>query len=255
MSVSSRLGGKVALVSGGARGMGAAHVRKLAQHGAKVVFGDILTELGSKHEAELRAQGLDVRFVKLDVTRAEDWEAAVAACKDWGGVDVLVNNAGILEMRDAVELDEQGWQRTMDVNAKGVWLGMKHCVPNMKEKGKGSIINVSSIYGLIGAEGYLAYTASKGAVTLMTKSACETYGPLGIRTNSIHPGAIDTDMLAEEVRLLPPGGLQRFIDSTPLRRLAAPEEVSNCVLFLASDESSYVSGAELTVDGGLLAAR
>lgn len=250
------LEGKVAIISGGAQGMGAAHVRRLAADGASVVFGDINHELGLKLERSVRDSGGLVHFHHLDVSVSSDWEKLVEWCENnLGRLDVLVNNAGVLQLSDAIECSEEEWSQTINVNQRGVFLSLKHCVPLMKRSGGGSIINISSIYGLVGAVGYIAYTASKGAVTLMTKSAAATYGPYGIRVNSIHPGVIRTAMLEAELSALPDGAIDDFLAVTPLRREGSAEEVSGCVSFLASGDSSFVSGAELVVDGGLLSAR
>lgn len=250
-----RVAGKVAVVTGGARGMGASHVEVLAREGAAVIFGDIEVDAGRQVEKRLRAEGLDATFVRLDVTSSYDWSAVAQYARAARGLDILVNNAGVVDTRGAEETSEADWARVVDVNQKGVYLGMRALVPVIRESGGGSIVNVSSVYGLVGAVGYIAYTASKGAVTLMTKSAAATYGPDNIRVNSVHPGAIQTPMLEQELAGLPDGAREGFRNATPLRRFAEPAEVSACVLFLASDESSFVSGAELVVDGGLIAAR
>jgi cyclopentanol dehydrogenase len=251
-----RLSGKVAIVTGGARGMGASHVRVLAEHGATVLFGDLQDELGQSHADRLREEGLQALYQHLDVRSPDQWQAMAATCRDrFGRLDVLVNNAGIVDTLRAEDASEETWRRTIDTNQMSVFLALKYCIPLMRASGGGSVINVSSVYGLVGAEGYIAYTASKGAVTLMTKSAAVTYGPDNVRVNSVHPGVIRTPMLEEELAQLPPGALEDFLAATPLRREGAAEEVSGCVLFLASDESSFVSGTELIVDGGLLAGR
>lgn len=250
------LEGKVAIISGGAQGMGASHVRRLAANGATVIFGDINQAQGRTLESSVRNSGGLAHYRHLDVSVSSDWEELVAWCEtNYGRLDVLVNNAGVLQLSDAIECTEEEWTRTIAVNQRGVFLGLKHCVPLMKRTGGGSIINVSSIYGLVGAVGYIAYTASKGAVTLMTKSAAATYGPDGIRVNSIHPGVIRTAMLEAELSGLPEGAIDDFLAVTPLRREGTVDEVSGCVLFLASDDSSFVSGIELVVDGGMLATR
>lgn len=254
MSITGRVSGKVAVVTGGARGMGASHVEVLAREGATVIFGDVEVEAGRQVEQCLQEEGLDVRFHRLDVTASDDWATVERAVRAAGGLQILVNNAGVVDTRSAEDTPERDWDRVIDINQKGVFLGVKTLVPVMRASGGGSVINVSSVYGLVGAVGYIAYTASKGAVTVMTKSAAATYGPDGIRVNSIHPGAIETPMLEEELASLPEGAREAFREATPLRRFAHPAEVSACVLFLASDDSSFVSGAELVVDGGLIAA-
>ena len=253
--IDMRLSGKVALVSGGARGMGASHVELFLDHGATVVFGDVLDEVGLELADKLADRGV-ASYRHLDVRVPADWEAAVTECREkHGGLHILVNNAGVVDMLDAESATVATWTRTIDINQKGVFLGIKHAVGALRASGGGSIINVSSIYGLSGSEGYIAYGASKAAVTQMTKSAAITYGPDNIRVNSIHPGAIRTKMMEEELDGLGDDGLREFLAGVPLGREAAPREVSACVLFLASDASSYVSGTELTIDGGWMAGR
>lgn len=250
------LGGKVIVVSGGARGMGAAHVRRLAEHGARVHFGDIEDELGEKLCARLSGEGLDVVFHHLDVTELDSWQRVMTVVEESDGrIDALVNNAGILDMAGLDDATEHTWSRTIDVNQTSVFLGTKSALALLRRSPSPSVINVSSIFGLVGATGYIAYTASKGAVSTMTKSIAFTYGPEGIRCNSIHPGYIQTPMLDEELSGLPDGSVATIHNQIPLRRFALAEEVSEVVVFLASDYSSYVSGAEIAVDGGLLAGR
>jgi NAD(P)-dependent dehydrogenase (short-subunit alcohol dehydrogenase family) len=250
------LGGKVVVVSGGARGMGAAHVRRLAEEGARVHIGDIEVELGEKLCAQLGGDGLDVVFHQLDVTDTDSWRRVMASVeRSDGRIDALVNNAGILDMAGLDEATEQSWRRTIDVNLTGVFLGTKAALALLRASPSPSVVNVSSIFGLVGATGYIAYTASKGAVSTMTKSMAFTYGPEGIRCNSIHPGYIQTPMLDEELSALPETSVTTIQEQIPLRRFARAEEVSEVVVFLASDRSSYVSGAEIVIDGGLLAGR
>jgi cyclopentanol dehydrogenase len=247
-----RLKGKVALISGGARGQGAAEARLFVSEGAKVVIGDVLDDQCRKAADEINAKvsAKSVVPLHLDVTRAADWRAAVESCqREFGGLDILVNNAGIITGGGIEETTEEEWDSVVNINQKGVWLGMKYAVPAMRQRGAGSIINISSIYGLIGSGGSAAYHGTKGAVRLLTKTAAIQYAPEKIRVNSIHPGVILTPML----EMVPPGQLQPLIDATPLKRLAQPEEVGWCVLFLASDESSFVTGSELVVDGGYTA--
>jgi cyclopentanol dehydrogenase len=246
-----RLKNKVALISGGARGQGAAEARLFAAEGAKVVIGDVRDDLLKKTADAINSKaGQNVaRAVHLDVTRAADWRNAVETCaSEFGGLDILVNNAGIANMKGLEQTSEEEWDAVINVNQKGVWLGMKTAVPAMRKRGAGSIINISSIFGLIGSSGSTAYHASKGAVRLLTKAAAVQFAPEKIRVNSIHPGLIYTPMVEEA---LPSNqALQPVIDLTPMGRGAQPEEVAWCVLFLASDESSYVTGTELVVDGG-----
>ncbi|MBW0015465.1 SDR family oxidoreductase [Mycobacterium sp.] len=240
--MAERLAGKVAIISGGARGMGASHVRTLVAEGAKVVFGDILDDEGKAVAAEL---GDAVRYVHLDVTKPEQWESAVAtAVSEFGGVDVLVNNAGILNIGTLEDYQLSEWQRILDVNLTGVFLGIRAVVTPMKEAGRGSIINISSIEGMAGTIACHGYTASKFGVRGLTKSAALELGPSGIRVNSIHPGLIRTPMTQ---------WVPEDIFQTALGRAADPREVSHLVVYLASDESSYSTGSEFVVDGGTTA--
>jgi NAD(P)-dependent dehydrogenase (short-subunit alcohol dehydrogenase family) len=247
-----RLKGKVALISGGARGQGAAEARLFAGEGARVVIGDVLDDLCKKTADEINSKsgGKAVVALHLDVTRAADWRAAVDACmREFGGLDVLVNNAGIANTKGIEETSEEEWDSIVNINQKGVWLGMKAAVPAMRRRGGGSIINISSIYGIIGSPGSAAYHGTKGAVRLLTKAAAVQYAPDKIRVNSVHPGVILTPM----VDVVPRSELQPLINMAPMKRGAQPEEVGWCVVFLASDEASFVTGAELVVDGGYTA--
>jgi len=247
-----RLKGKVALISGGARGQGAAEARLFVNEGAKVVIGDVLDDACKKTADEINAKegGIVVAALHLDVTRAADWRAAVEACEQkFGGLDVLVNNAGIYRTGGIEDTSEEDWDAIVNINQKGVWLGMKAAVPAMRRRGGGSIINISSIYGIIGSPGSTAYHGTKGAVRLLTKSAAAQYALDKIRVNSVHPGVILTPM----VDLVPRDQLQPLIEMAPMKRGAQPEEVGWCVVFLASDEASFVTGSELVVDGGFTA--
>jgi NAD(P)-dependent dehydrogenase (short-subunit alcohol dehydrogenase family) len=247
-----RLKGKVALISGGARGQGAAEARLFAGEGANVVIGDVLDDLCKKTADEINSNSgrSSVAATHLDVTRAADWRAAVDACeRQFGGLDVLVNNAGIANMKGIEETSEEEWDSIVNINQKGVWLGMKAAVPAMRRRGGGSIVNISSIFGIIGSSGSAAYHGTKGAVRLLTKAAAVQYAPEKIRVNSVHPGVILTPM----VDVVPRSELQPLIEMAPMRRGAQPEEVGWCVLFLASDEASFVTGTELVVDGGYTA--
>ncbi|HLW70270.1 MAG TPA: glucose 1-dehydrogenase [Candidatus Binataceae bacterium] len=249
-----RLKGKVALISGGARGQGAAEAQRFAAEGAKVVIGDVRDDLTKSTADAINAKLANaVRAVHLDVTRAADWRAAVEVCeREFGGLDILVNNAGILNIKGLEQTSEEEWDAVVNVNQKGVWLGMKAAIPAMRKRGGGSIINISSIFGLIGSPGSTAYHGTKGAVRLLTKAAAVQYGPEKIRVNSVHPGVIHTAMVSEALPTRE--DLQPFFDMTPMKRGAQPEEVAAAVLFLASDDASYVTGAELAVDGGYSAA-
>jgi 3alpha(or 20beta)-hydroxysteroid dehydrogenase len=240
--MTARLEGKVALVTGGARGQGAAHGRRLAEEGAAVVLGDVLEDAGEAHARELRAAGHDVRFLRLDVTLPEDWTAAV---EPLGRLDVLVNNAGVVRVAPIVDESDEGWHGTMAVNATGVFYGMRAAIPALRRNGGGSIINIASIYGPVGAPGYVAYTASKGAVIAMTKVAALEHAQDHIRVNAICPGPVRSPMSEAEG--------DASVDVTPLRRRAEPDEISSAVAFLASDDAIYITGAELAVDGGYLA--
>lgn len=250
------LEGKVVLLSGGARGMGAEHVRRLAEEGATVHFGDVQFELAATLAEQLGGKGLDVHAHELDVTDSVSWQRITESiAADHDAIDVLVNNAGVLDMANLEDSTEDTWRRTVDVNQTGVFLGAKTVLPMMKRSAAPSMINISSIFGIIAADGYIAYTASKGAVTTMTKALAVTYGKYGIRCNSVHPGYIETPMLDEELKGLPEGTIEALHGQIPLRRFARADEVSEIVVFLASDRASYVSGAEIVVDGGLLAGR
>ncbi|AGC60485.1 3-ketoacyl-(acyl-carrier-protein) reductase, FabG [Mycobacterium liflandii 128FXT] len=236
-----RVDGKVALISGGARSMGASHARLLVQEGAKVVIGDILDEEGKALAEEI---GDAARYVHLDVTQPDQWEAAVATAVDeFGKLDVLVNNAGIVALGQLKKFDLGKWQKVIDVNLTGTFLGMRAAVEPMTAAGSGSIINVSSIEGLRGAPAVHPYVASKWAVRGLTKSAALELAPLNIRVNSIHPGFIRTPMTAN---------LPDDMVTIPLGRPAESREVSTFVVFLASDDASYATGSEFVMDGGLV---
>ena len=247
----ARLEGKVALISGGARGQGAAEAKLFALEGAKVILGDILDEEGKSTEAEIKAAGGDAKYIHLNVTSEQDWDKAVnEATSGYGKLDILVNNAGILLRKGIEETSAEEWDRIQDVNSKGVFLGTRAVIPEMRKVGGGSIVNISSVAGLIGSTS-AAYGASKGAVRLLTKSTAVQYGPEKIRCNSVHPGLIDTDMVhdifSNEERM------SNRIAITPLGTFAEPKDVAFAVLFLASDESRFVTGSELVIDGGTTA--
>ena len=245
-----RLEGKVALISGGARGLGAAEARLFSSEGAKVGIGDIREEEGRALEAEIRGSGGDAMYIRLDVTDEGQWSGAVSAVMSaYGRLDILVNNAGILEHGTVEETSAASWDRTMDVNSRGVFLGTRAVIPAMRKSG-GSIVNISSVAGLIGGL-MTAYNASKGAVRLLTKSTALQYAAENIRVNSVHPGPTETDML--EVFFREEGAREARAADTPIPRLGKPEDIAYGVLFLASDESSYMTGAELVIDGGNVA--
>lgn len=254
-----RLQGKVALISGGAHGVkgelmgfGGASAWLFAQEGAKVVLGDIAVEDGNKTAAQIRDEGGEALFVKLDVTREEDWQSAVqATLSTFGRLDVLVNNAGTSDPHTAEETTEDMWDAQMDVHAKGVFLGTKHPIPAMRAAGGGSIINISSIMGLVGSGGSTAYNAAKDAIRIFTKSAAIQYANENIRVNSVHPGFMAPPMLAEGFRSEERRAL--VIGRIPMGRIGAPEDIASGILYLASVESSYVTGSELVIDGGFTA--
>ncbi len=240
MTSSGRVAGKVALITGAARGMGAAHARRFIAEGARVVLGDILDAEGAALAAEL---GSDARYIRLDVTKPDDWAAAVALCvADFGGLHILINNAGIFGGAAIVDHPLDLWQRMIEINLTGVFLGIRAATSALVASGSGSIINISSVAGLRGAPGGSAYVASKFGVRGLTKAVAAELAPFGVRCNSVHPGIIDTPM-AE--------GLNTQGYDYPLGRMARSEEVTNLVLYLASDEASYSTGSEFIVDGGL----
>ena len=243
-----RVEGKVALVTGAAAGQGAAHARLLAQEGASVLCLDVTLDEGDAVAAGIAAAGGDALFQPLDVGEPAGWEAAVAvALGRWGRIDVLVNNAGIIRLDGFLDETIEGWNDVIRVDQFGVFLGMKHVLPTMLAQRSGSIINISSNMGIAAIPEYAAYHAAKGAVVLMSRNAAVTYGPMGIRVNTICPGLVWTAMSEGDESCQP------IIDATPLRRGAQPEEISPGVLFLASDESRFVTGSELIMDGGYLA--
>jgi len=238
----NRVDGKVALITGGARGMGASHARLLLDEGAKVVIGDVLDAEG---DALARELGDSALYMHLDVTDADHWAAALeATLRTFGRIDILVNNAGIANGAPIADFPLELWQKTLDINLTGTFLGMKTVAPVLAHQRRGSIINVSSVEGLRGSVGLHAYVASKFAVRGLTKSVALELGPAGVRVNSIHPGLITTPMTV---------GISSDQLQIPLGRAADPLEVSRLVLFLASDESSYSTGAEFVIDGGLTA--
>ncbi|MDD0856798.1 SDR family oxidoreductase [Arthrobacter alpinus] len=236
----TRAAGKVALISGAARGMGASHARRLAGQGAKVVIGDLLDDEGIALAAELgEANAL---FVHLDVTDFDSWTAAVEATVErFGRLDVLVNNAGIFTRGSVEEASVEDWRRTIDIDLTGNFLGMKAVVPAMKAVGAGSIINISSIAGLVGFKNRAAYAAAKWGVQGLTKTSALDLGEYGIRVNSVHPGSVKTPMTA---------GLERGFGQIPLGHDADVNEISDLILFLASDESTFISGSAIAIDGG-----
>ena len=244
-----RLDGKVALISGGARGQGAAAARAFTREGARVVIGDILDDDGKQLAEEI---GDDALYVHLDVTREDDWAGAVEESERiFGRLDVLLNNAGILRFAKLTDMPPEDYMMVINVNQVGVFLGMRAVVAAMRKAGGGSIINVSSVEGLRGSPGLVAYVASKFAVRGMTKAAAVELGRDGIRVNSIHPGIVDTPM----TRAIGLEGLDidSFFSRIPIRRAGVPEDIVAMAIFLASDDSAYCTGAEFVVDGGATA--
>lgn len=263
--MSQRLAGKVALISGGARGIGAAVARLFVEEGAKVVVGDILEKKAEELVDELNRSslrngscdeiGADVsrqwaRYVQLDVTKEKDWEDAVTTTRrEFRMLNVLVNNAGITSLSGVEETTEETWQRVVDTNQKGVWLGMKAAIPSMREAGGGAIVNISSIYGFMASGDSVAYHGSKAAVRLLGKAAAVQYAQENIRVNTVLPGFTRTPMIDG----LPKEVIDSIAPSVPMKRLASPREIAQGVLFLASQEASFITGAELIIDGGLTA--
>ena len=247
-----RLQGKVALITGAARGQGAEEARMFAKEGAKVVLADVTDQEGTAVAAEIAEMGGDALYVHLDVTNEDEWDAAVqSAVASFGKLDILVNNAGIWRWGHVLETSSDQWDDIMDVNAKGVFLGTKAAIPEMRKAGGGSIVNISSTAGLVGSKTSAAYSASKGAVRIFTKSTAVQYAAEGIRANSIHPGPIDTDM-GDQVW---PDAASKSasVTRTALNRMGTPEDIAYGALYLASDESSFVTGSELVIDGGVTA--
>ncbi|HJR04643.1 MAG TPA: glucose 1-dehydrogenase [Methylomirabilota bacterium] len=249
-----KLDGKVALISGGARGQGAAEAETFCREGAKVVFGDVRDDDGKKVEAAIRAAGGDAVYTHLDVAIEADWQAAVRLAVDrHGRLDVLINNAAITIPR--VPIEERtvaDWDRVMAVNARGVFLGTKHAIPAMRRAGGGSIVNISSIAG-IGQSLHQepAYAASKGAVRIFTKVTASQHAKDKIRCNSVHPGPVDTEMFHSSFR--DPDAMARRLQRIPLGRMGTVAEIVSAVLYLASDDASYMTGSEILIDGGALA--
>jgi NAD(P)-dependent dehydrogenase (short-subunit alcohol dehydrogenase family) len=244
-----RLQGKVAIVTGGASGMGRSEATIFAREGARVMVADIL-----QREGEEVAKGIDgARFMKLDVTSEADWQALITATeREFGKLDILVNNAGISGTYQPDTLSTEAWDKVMDINAKGVFLGMKHAIPAMKRAGGGAIVNISSISGFAGQHGvHMAYNASKGAVRIMTKTVAVQHAADNIRCNSVHPGFMPA--MRTSVGSANPEWRAKVLKAVPMKREGRVEEVAHAVLFLASDEASYITGTELVVDGGFLA--
>jgi NAD(P)-dependent dehydrogenase (short-subunit alcohol dehydrogenase family) len=249
-----KLDGKVAVISGGARGQGAAEAETFVTEGARVVFGDVRDDEGKKVEAAIRARGGDAVYVHLDVTSEADWQNAVqTAVGRHGKLDILINNAAIVIPRVPIEeRTVEEWDRVMAVNAKGVFLGTKYAIPAMRRAGGGSIVNISSIAG-IGQSLHQepAYAASKGAIRIFTKVTASQHAKDRIRCNSVHPGPVDTEMFHSAFR--DRDAMERRLQRIPLGRMGTVAEIVSAVLYLASDDASYVTGSELVIDGGALA--
>lgn len=248
-----RLTGKVAIITGGAQGQGAVEAKMFAEEGAQVVFGDILDDAGKAVAAEIQAAGGDAHYLHMDVTSETDWQAAIAlATERFGGLDILINNAAVLIPRVPIEdRTAEEWDRVMGVNAKGIFLGTKYAIPAMRARGGGSIVNISSIAG-IGQSTHQepAYAASKGAIRVFTKVTAAQHAKDKIRCNSVHPGPVDTEMF--RAAFATPDALEKRLARVPMNRAGTVEEVVAGVLFLASDDASYVTGTELVIDGGAL---
>ena len=248
-----RVAGKVALVTGGARGLGEAQSKLLAKEGAKVAIGDVLPEDGNRVANDINASGGDAFFIHLDVTSEGEWQKAIdETVSRFGKLDILVNNAGIGGRGGLEDMTVEEWDNVMAVNAKGVFLGTKSAMPEMLKVGKASIVNISSQMGIVGSDtSNPAYTASKAAVHVFTKSIALRYATKGVRVNSVHPGPIDTPMLRSGFD--DPERKQKVLARIPMGRTGIPEEVAYGVLFLASDESSFITGEGLVIDGGWMA--
>ena len=245
-----RLKGKVALISGGAKGQGKVEAQLFSKEGAKVILGDILDDLGQEVAKDIQETGGAATYVHLDVTNDTDWKSSIEiVLKKYGRLDILVNNAGILIRKGIEDTTSEDWSRIMAINAKGAFLGIKSAIPVMSQSGGGSIINISSTAGLVASpSGSASYTATKGAVRLLTKSTAIQYAHENIRCNSVHPGPIDTDMIQDSIT--DPTKLTERMERLPMGRFGTAEEVAFGVLYLASDESSFVTGSELVIDGG-----
>lgn len=247
-----RMANKVAIVTGAAHGIGAAEARALVEEGAMVVVGDILDDEGQATVETLNdgQKALRACYAHMDVTRLADWEAALRIAQTtFGPLTTLVNNAGFPGRAGVEDTTEENWDQTLAVDLKGTWLGMKACIPAMRAAGGGAIVNTSSTYGLVASGAATAYHSAKGGVVMLTKAAAVQYAKENIRVNCIHPGIVDTPRIAT----LAPDWKQSLLASTPMGRCAQPEEIAKGVLFLTSDEASYVTGASLIIDGGYTA--
>ncbi|MCI4141349.1 MULTISPECIES: SDR family NAD(P)-dependent oxidoreductase [Streptomyces] len=247
-----RLEGKVALITGATGGIGAATAERFAREGARLVLTDVASEPLQSLARRIEAGGAEVTTALLDVSSAREWEEVTTLVRDrFGVLDVLVNVAGILDWPGVEDTREEAWDRVIDVNQKGTWLGMRAAMPLLRASGNASVINTSSVLGLVGSGAAAAYQASKGAVRLLSKTAAVEYARQGVRVNSIHPGVIATPMIQD--LLDEQGDQQPDIRRTPMRRAGRADEIASAMLFLACDDSSFVTGSELVVDGGLTA--
>lgn len=243
----NRLEGKIAIITGGASGIGEAHARVFAAEGAKVVISDVQDELGEGVATAISSDGGDAMFVHQDVTSESDWAGLVdATVKQYGSITTLVNNAGVGSFKGVEDEDLEGFNRVVAICQTGVWLGMKAVMPELKKTGNGAIVNISSLYGIIGTPSMVAYHGAKGAVRLMTKSAGLEYAKQGVRINSVHPGIINTPLagtLSDEY-------IQAITDTTPMGKMGEPIDIANMSLFLVSDEAKFITASEFVVDGG-----
>ncbi|MEU8781333.1 glucose 1-dehydrogenase [Streptomyces sp. NPDC048637] len=247
-----RLDGKVALITGATGGIGAATAKLFAREGARLVVTDVRQERLTALTEEIEETGAEIFSACLDVSSAQQWDGVITIVRErFGSLDTLVNLAGILDWPGIEDTREDAWNRVIDVNQKGTWLGMKAALPLLRATGNASVINTSSVLGLVGSGAAAAYQASKGAVRLLSKTAAVEYARQGVRVNSIHPGVIATPMIQE--LLDEQGDQQPDIVRTPMRRAGRADEIASAMLFLASDESSFITGTELVVDGGLTA--
>lgn len=243
-----RLAGKVAVITGAGSGIGAAHARVFAREGARVVITDIRPAAGEAVVDEIRAQGLDALFLPHDVASEASWAEVVAqTVAHYGALTTLVNNAGLNHMRGVEDETVEGWNHIVSIDQMGTWLGMRAAMPHLRASGNGAIVNISSVLGIMGNVTCLSFHAAKGAVRMMSKAAALEYAERAVRVNSIYPGMIDTPQLDTML----PEEREMIRTSIPMKRIGLPEEVANCALFLCSDEASYVTGAEIIVDGGL----
>ena len=255
--MAGRVAGKVALITGAASGLGAESARRLAREGARLVLTDMAVDTGARVADEIAAAGGEAIFLAHDVTDEARWDEVVAAAvARFGRIDVLVNSAGVGGGEPLLESNYESWRRVIAINLDGTYLGMKAVAPVMVQNGAGSIINLSSILGKVGSPGAPAYCASKGGVLMLTKATALELAPLGVRVNSVHPGFIDTPMVAEALRDRPDANEMRdmIVSRHAVGRLGVPREIADGIVFLASDEASFMTGAELVIDGGYTAA-